>query len=626
MTSRDIFIRLKVFLWLLTANIAVLHAQSPLLSIDPSPAFMGKIPVGSDQSQDFTILNLSSNTINISKIAIIGSSKEKFSIVNNPAPYPLAPFEELTVTAKYTPTAANGDMAIMQIETGGGIATDTLRAYGTQIVGSLPTFERLLGKRTISIGGKPTIVNQSVSSLAETADGGFVMVGQSKDISGGHPSSALLAKTDKYGRFEWEKDFCAGVAGGNYGGAQDAGNDVLVLNDGSIVVLGGTRSWGSGNRDAYLSKWKANGDFVWERAYGGTLDDGGSKLIKDNHGDLVVVGYTTNISDQRSNLFVLKINALDGTLIWRLAYNADGIESGADIVATSDGGYMVVGNALSPTANISFIKIDHNGSQQWHKVLVSSTQSQAAAIKSTSDGGYVVSGYTFTNDKGIEGYLVKVDSTAGLLWSKSFGTVHIDKFNSLVVTPDNGYLCIGSINQYFSIEKVYDDLWLLKTDSKGTVIWEKRYGGNLNDSGSDIIKTAGGGFAFIGGSASFNNDPTQSRIYFLQVNLEGGITAVNGTKNETNETPIQVSLQQNYPNPFNPNTNIDFTVRKTAYTTLRVYNVMGQQVAELLNEQLAPGDYHVPFGSSTRALASGPYFYILRSGDHLQVKTMMLLK
>jgi hypothetical protein len=623
-TSKNMLMQLTMFLGLLTTNDVVLRAQSPSLSIDPSPAFMGKIPLGSDQSQDFTILNLSSSMVNVSKITLVGSSKEKFSVVNNPTPYQMAPFEELVLTVKYTPTTADGDMAIMQIETGGGIVTDTLRAFGTKVASGLPTFERLLGKRTISIGGKTTIVTQSVSSLAQTADGGFVMVGQSKDISGGHPTSAMLIKTDKYGKFEWERDFCAGASGGSYGGAQDAGNDVLVLDDGSIVVIGGTRSWGSGNRDAYLSKWKANGDFLWEKAYGGTLDDGGSKVIKDDHGDLVVVGFTRSTADQKSNLYVLKISPIDGTLIWKLAYNADGIESGADVVATTDGGYMAVGNALSPTANICFVKIDHNGNQQWHKVLISSIQSQAGAIKSTSDGGYVVSGYTFTNDKGIDGYLVKVDSNAGLQWSKSFGTVHIDKFNSLVTTADNGYLCIGSINQYFSIENVYDDLWLLKTDSKGNMLWEKRFGGDLNDSGNDIIKTAEGGYAFIGGTASFNNDPTQSRIYFLEVNLDGNITDVNETRNRTREIPLRVSLHQNYPNPFNPTTTIPFSVPARSFVSLIVYDALGREVAVLRSQELPAGEYLQRWNATM--MPSGVYFCRLQSDGFTEMRKLVLLK
>jgi ligand-binding sensor domain-containing protein len=77
--------------------------------------------------------------------------------------------------------------------------------------------------------------------------------------------------------------------------------------------------------------------------------------------------------------------------------------------------------------------------------------------------------------------------------------------------------------------------------------------------------------------------------------------------------PKQYSLMQNYPNPFNPSTTIEFAMPKSAYVTLRVYDVLGRQIAELVNERLEPGTYNTPWDA--RGLASGVYFYRLSAGD-----------
>jgi hypothetical protein len=86
----------------------------------------------------------------------------------------------------------------------------------------------------------------------------------------------------------------------------------------------------------------------------------------------------------------------------------------------------------------------------------------------------------------------------------------------------------------------------------------------------------------------------------------------------------ECQLHQNYPNPFNPSTKISFTLSKTGFTTLAVYNVLGQKVATLLEQQLSAGEQTVPFDASR--LSSGVYFYKLQSGNINEMKKMVLMK
>jgi len=89
-------------------------------------------------------------------------------------------------------------------------------------------------------------------------------------------------------------------------------------------------------------------------------------------------------------------------------------------------------------------------------------------------------------------------------------------------------------------------------------------------------------------------------------------------------TPSSFELYQNYPNPFNPTTNIKFNLDESGFITLNVYNVLGQKVATLVNEELTLGAHQVSFDASS--LSSGVYFYKLESGKQTNVKKMMLLK
>ncbi|MBW7889126.1 MAG: T9SS type A sorting domain-containing protein [Bacteroidetes bacterium] len=91
-----------------------------------------------------------------------------------------------------------------------------------------------------------------------------------------------------------------------------------------------------------------------------------------------------------------------------------------------------------------------------------------------------------------------------------------------------------------------------------------------------------------------------------------------------NTAPKQYSLMQNYPNPFNPSTTIRYELPVSGFTTLTVYNILGQEVAQLVNEIQNTGAYNVTFDASN--LSSGMYLYKLTVGDFVQVKKMMLLK
>jgi len=90
------------------------------------------------------------------------------------------------------------------------------------------------------------------------------------------------------------------------------------------------------------------------------------------------------------------------------------------------------------------------------------------------------------------------------------------------------------------------------------------------------------------------------------------------------DIPTEFSLSQNYPNPFNPSTAINFGLPNASNVSLKIYNILGEQVASLVNKVMPAGYHTVTFDASK--LASGMYIYRLEAGSFVQVKKMMMLK
>ena len=97
---------------------------------------------------------------------------------------------------------------------------------------------------------------------------------------------------------------------------------------------------------------------------------------------------------------------------------------------------------------------------------------------------------------------------------------------------------------------------------------------------------------------------------------------------ESNQVDLNVTkqytLMQNYPNPFNPTTSISYSLSSPGYVSLKVFNMLGQEVASLVEGQIAEGSHSVTFNASN--LASGTYIYRLKAGNYVETKKLLLMK
>jgi hypothetical protein len=136
----------------------------------------------------------------------------------------------------------------------------------------------------------------------------------------------------------------------------------------------------------------------------------------------------------------------------------------------------------------------------------------------------------------------------------------------------------------------------------------------LSTAPNTILKSAVGQ-SFVGSS-------TSASLFITSGFLPGADYVVD--VDEQTPLPIEYQLYQNYPNPFNPTTTIAFDLPKTGVVSIRVYNILGQEVTNVLDEEKEAGRHKMVFNASQ--LASGAYFYRIQAGSFVQTKKMLILR
>jgi len=164
----------------------------------------------------------------------------------------------------------------------------------------------------------------------------------------------------------------------------------------------------------------------------------------------------------------------------------------------------------------------------------------------------------------------------------------------------------------------------------------------VNQDGDMFAGTENGVFRMVNNSGNWsniysNNGLGNTFVRSLVVTASGHVLAgtygsgmyrttgvTTGVQQLSGDVPLQFSLKQNYPNPFNPKTNIEFRITNFGLVKLKVYDVLGKEIATVVSEELQPGAYSIPWDAS--ALPSGTYFYRLQAGSFVQTKRAVLLK
>ena len=174
------------------------------------------------------------------------------------------------------------------------------------------------------------------------------------------------------------------------------------------------------------------------------------------------------------------------------------------VVQTLDGGYAIAGFTWSSGAGVSdvyLIRTDSLGSVLWDSTYGGISYDIGNSVQQTSDGGYVITGNTRSSGAGLNDvYLIKTDSLGNTLWSTTYGGDSSDVGRSVAQTLDGGYIIAG---ETWSFDPGTSDVYVIKTDSLGNVLWDTTYGGSFNDFGYSVQQTSDSGYIIAGQTFSF---------------------------------------------------------------------------------------------------------------------------
>ncbi len=171
------------------------------------------------------------------------------------------------------------------------------------------------------------------------------------------------------------------------------------------------------------------------------------------------------------------------------------------------------------------------------------------------------------------------------------------------------------------------DIFAQRINSAGAVQWIVNGVGVCRDPSGQVFPQLvedGSGGAIITWDDSRNSATNSTDIYAQRVNANGTLGGTTSVNENDHSLPTTFALEQNYPNPFNPTTTIRFGLLNAAFVTLKIFNLLGQEVATLVNEKREAGQHSVQWNA--RDLASGVYFYRLLAGSFLETKKLILIK
>jgi hypothetical protein len=396
--------------------------------------------------------------------------------------------------------------------------------------------------------------DDSPRSIIQTNDGGFAILGftNSVDVDLAYKRMAVndywLLKLDAEGALQWQR---------TYGGSgDDRGQQVIQTADGGYAVTGyamsddGDGSNNEGFHDNWILRLDASGNILWEQSFGFSGHDHSYDIVETVDGGFFFSGFLDVTSSngegatgKNSNLSAHGVGEfwgtridVDGNILWRKFFGGTNNDRSFAVVNSFDGGFVMVGASESDDFDISnpkgsydywVVKVDKNGRMEWERSFGGTGIDQAHDILKTNDGAYVLIGNTFSTDTQVSKnngesdiWAVKIDERGDLLWEQSYGGTGFDAAHGISLATDDGLLIVGnskSSDLDASENFGENDLWLLKTNYEGELQYQKAIGGTDLDFGYDVLESVDGGVIVVGETASTD---------FPKINNHGGIDLV----------------------------------------------------------------------------------------------------
>lgn len=327
-----------------------------------------------------------------------------------------------------------------------------------------------------------------------------------------------------------------------YGGsASEYMPHLETLPDGGWVLAGysasddGDVTGGHGDNDGWLVRTDASGAIVWQKAYGGSGNDGFNAVCPTSDGGYVVAGRSgSDDGDLVGNsgmldAWVLKVNAA-GAIQWQQTLGGALDDRFFTITPTLDGNYIAVGASHTNLGGDPIphyggfdglvVKISPAGAILWQRIIGGMSDDEIWQVRPTSDGGYIVAGQSTSTGGGVivpgnhgswDAWVMKLDATGGIVWQRMIGGESVEQIFDLIVTADGGYLLCGwssSASGDIPVGQGIHDVLLVKLEADGDTQWIKTHGTAGMDGAYNIKELADGSFLYVGTASAADGDAT----------------------------------------------------------------------------------------------------------------------
>lgn len=379
-----------------------------------------------------------------------------------------------------------------------------------------PVLESEIG---VEIFGGP--LNDRSFDVLVTSDGGLLIAGMADNNLPSHritPGRAQLVRTDYEGNILWEK---------KYGGTVDAiFNSIIQAGEDEYVILGEiAASYLRDESDVYLVKVDGKGNEIWSRTFGGRGMDLGKMVQQTADGGFILVGDqadeypTENLF--KSKIYLIKTDA-DGNEIWSQTYGEEILYIGWGVVQTPDGDYILTGWEAKTLddRDVILIKTDSEGNEIWSRTWDPGERDGGFDLILSSDGHIIVACIQSMGSGTPSARLIKIDLNGNEIWNKRIGEEGIgNTFWHILEDWDGGYLMVG--DTHLEITPVVHGALVVKTDSDGEIVWQRVFGEGEYEQAhfNSAALLPGGGYIFVGDITGYGE--SFSDIWWVKTDNEG---------------------------------------------------------------------------------------------------------
>ncbi|MFH1009959.1 MAG: T9SS type A sorting domain-containing protein [bacterium] len=514
--------------------------------------------------------------------------------------------------------------------------------------------------------------NEVIYSSTRTWNGDIVMVGYTTSAGEGQ-KDLLLIRAGPSGGIVWVT-----TLGGD---GIEEGRCVIETYDHGFVVTGYTNSFGGPQDNLLLAKFNSGGYLLWAKlikrdyvAPEGTLDFRGYSVIEDSDHNLAVTGYMhRDLPTPRNSLLLVKFDPAGNYSHLRTVYNSVNASRNhlgyAVAEMCNSNGYLVAGRVEGDNIgeDILLVKFHRNGNLHWGWWIAAPGDGNPERVYSmvrTSDCGFVLTGRT---DNSL--IILRRNSAADRVWAKRLTDLSAEG-RSVIGCQDSGFVVAGGC---------LNDLLIAKWDVSGALVWSRRYDvggrtdsvyaavedpdhclwmagltrsslraddvpGGLDDivvakcesDGMTCLEDLGGPHNSVECNTTEGGYPALASWEPLQIqnpawpyptvthpSLTTTMVCLSGTPWDPGK-PCLPRITLGGSNPFNPLTTIQYALPQAGRVRIAVYNILGQQVASLVDDFRPAGSHSVVWNATN--VPSGMYFVQMTAGAYSQAVKLMVLK